>query len=323
MTIETREAAQVTLPDNIRTLLVVNNTVQQPDDIGHNIKRLNKSGMDRAKASSDSVAIFYTEALAQFLGEENFFDKVLFYEESLRTDDSFFEEKPILPATMNELRRKTGADAILSLDKLIMQTDTREFYEQLGYVYGDMTCKVHSILRVYMPTMDGQIPAVRYTDSIRWEGYDIRDYLAYAELILPSPEEAMKELAVSAAEKMTYVFSPHWVMQDRWYYTLGSSRTREAEVLALSHKWEEAIVKWQSYYDTQKNKNNKAKAAHNIAFSNEMLGYMNSAYRWATIAHDLFVETTGIKSFESRRSLLYKNEIERRNNIENSLNMQE
>ncbi len=68
--------------------------------------------------------------------------------------------------------------------------------------------------------MEGKIPAVQYTDSIRWEGFDIQDGMAYAEVMIPSTEEAMKLLAVKAAEKMTYVFAPHWEMQDRWYYTL-------------------------------------------------------------------------------------------------------
>ena len=322
LTVETREPAQVTLPANVRSIIVVNNTVDQPNDVGHNLKRLGRSQTDRVTASSDSVAIFYTEALSQFLEEEKFFDRVLYYREPLRTDQDFFEERPIDPASMNEIRSKTNVDAIISLDKLLMQTDMREFYQQQGYTYGDMSGKVHSILRVYLPTMEGRIPAVRYTDSLHWEGFDIQDGNAYAELMLPSREDAMKQLAVHAAEKMTYVFSPHWVMQDRWYYTLSNSLTREAETFAQKTQWAEAIEKWQTYYSTQKNDNNKAKVAHNIALSHEMLGDMDKAFEWATIANDLFVKSTANNSLERRRSLLYKNEMERRRSNDNSLNMQ-
>ena len=247
---------------------------------------------------------------------------MLYYGEPLRSDNDFFEERPIDPASMNEIRRKTGADAILSLDKLLMQTDMREFYQQQGYIYGDISGKVHSILRVYLPTMEGKIPAVRYTDSLRWEGFDIQDGNAYAELMLPSREEAMKQLAVHAAEKMTAVFSPHWVMQDRWYYTVSSSLTREAETFAQKSEWTQAVEKWQIYYSTQKRDNNKAKIAHNIALAHEMLGDMDKAYEWSVIAHDLFVKSTANNSLERRRSLLYKNEMERRRSNDNSLNMQ-
>lgn len=322
LTVETREPAQVTLPANVRSIIVVNNTVEQPKDVGHSVQRVGRSETSRTSASSDSIAIFYTEALSQFLEEEKFFDKVLYYGEPLRTDADFFQERPIDPASMNEIRNKTGVDAILSLDKLIMQTDMRELYQQQGYVYGSMSGKVHSIIRVYLPTMEGRIPAVRYTDSLHWEGFNIQDGRAYAELMLPSREEAMKQLAVHAAEKMTYVFSPHWVMQDRWYYTLSSSLTREAEAFAGKSQWNDAIGKWQAYYNTQKNDNNKAKVAHNIAMSYEMLGDMEKAYEWATIANDLFVKSTANNSLERKRSLLYKNEIQRRVSNNNSLDMQ-
>lgn len=322
MTVETREPAQITLPDHVKSVIVVNNVVQQPDDIGHNNKLLGRTDVQRVEASADSVAVYYTEALSQFLQEEEYFTSVLYFKDPLRDDENFFQEQPIAPATMNEIRSKTGADAIISLDKLVLQTDKREHYRQQGYSYADMTGKVHSILRVYMPTMEGRIPAVQYTDSLRWEGFDIQDGNAYAELMLPSRQEAMKQLVVQAAEKMTYVFSPHWVMQDRWYYTATNSLMREAENFAKGAQWQNALEKWEVYYNSTGSQQNKAKAATNIALAYEMLDNMEKAYEWATISNDLFTKTTAANSLERRRSLLYKNEIDRRRDTSNKLNMQ-
>lgn len=322
MTIETREPAQVTLPTGVRSVLVVNNVVQQPDEIGHNIKRLGKNQIDRTKASADSVAIFYTEALSQFLGEEDYFDAVKYYQKPLRTDEDFWQEVPITPETMNELRTSTTTDAIISLDKLVLQTNWNDFFQQEGYNYASMTGKIHSVIRVYLPSMEGKIPVVQFTDSMKWEGYDIRDGRAYADLIIPSQEEAMKQLAVFSAEKMTKVFSPHWENQDRWYYTQMSSKMREGEMFAKSNQWLSAIEKWKESYGKEKSKLNQAKAAHNIALGYEMLDDMNSAYEWATTAADLFQQSTTTGSLERRRSVLFKNEIERRRDTSNKLNMQ-
>lgn len=322
MNVETREPAQVTLPTHVRTIIVVNNTVTQPQDVGHSVQPIGQRTGNRTKASSDSIAVFYTEALSQFLEEEKHFDRVLYYGEPLRTDSDFFEERPIAPATMNEIRTKTGADAILSLDKLVMRTNLQEYYRQQGYTYGQLDGKIHSILRVYLPTMEGKIPAVRYADSLRWEGFDIQDGMAYAELMLPSREEAMKELTVYAAEKMTYVLSPHWIMQDRWYYTLNKSLMREGAAAAQKNEWTNAIQKWESFYNEQRNDNNRAKAAHNIAFAYEMLDNMQKAFQWATVAHDLFVKSTANNSLERKRSLLYKAEVQRRATHANTLYMQ-
>jgi len=323
LTVETREPAQITLPSGVLSVIVVNNVVQQPDDVGHQTKLLGQSGIQNEKASSDSVAIFFTEALAQFLDEEDYFQQVLFLDQPLRDDNDFFHEDFLTPETMNEIRSKTGVDAIISLDKLFMETNKDEFYRQQGYTYSAMTGKIQSILRVYLPTMEGKIPAVHYIDSIRWEGFDIQDKKAYAEAMLPSREEGMKLLAVRAAEKMTYVFAPHWEMQDRWYYTLPRSLMREGEAFAGRAEWKKAIEKWETFYNNRSNKTDKAKAAANIALAYEMLDEMEKALEWATTANDLFVESTTQNSLERRRSLLYKNEILRRQNSGNRLNMED
>lgn len=322
MTVETREPAQVTLPSSVKSILIVNNVLQQPDNIGHNIKRLGKEQTDRIKVSADSIAIFYTEALSQFLGEEEYFNTVKYYQKPLRTDEDFWQESPIVPEIMNKLRTTTGTDAIISLDKLVLQTDWSEFFRQEGYNYAGMTGKIHSVIRVYLPSMEGKIPVVQFTDSMKWEGYDIRDGRAYADLVIPSQEKAMKQLAVFAAEKLTKVFSPHWENQNRWYYTQMSSTMREGEIFAKGNQWFNAIEKWKESYEKERNKLNQAKAAHNIALGYEMLDDMNKAYEWATTAADLFQQSTTDSSLERRRSALFKKEIERRKNTANKLNMQ-
>jgi len=323
LTVETREPPQVTLPSSVLSVIVINNVVQQPDDIGHQTKLLGQSTIKDENASSDSIAIFFTEALAQFLDEEDYFQRVQFLDVPLRSDQDFFREEPLTPEMMNEIRSKTGADAIISLDKLIIQTNKEDFYRQQGYTFSAMLGKIQSILRVYLPTMEGNIPAVHYTDSIRWEGFDIQDKKAYADIMLPSREEGMRLLAVNAAEKMTYVFAPHWAMQDRWYYTLPASRMREGEAFAMKAEWSRAIEKWETYYNDRSNKTDKAKAAANIALAYEMLDDMDKALQWATRANDLFIESTTQNSLERRRSLLYKNEILRRQNSGNKLNMED
>lgn len=321
LTVETREPANVELPPNIHTVAIVNNVVQQPDDVGHDSIAIGKTIAERVKASSDSVAIYYTEALAQFLNEEQHFDNVVYYNEPLRNDNNFFQESPLLPETMHNIRQKTGADAIISLDKLIVETKKRDHFKQQGYTYADMTSKLHSIFRIYMPSMEGNIPAIQYNDSIQWEGFDIQDGKAYADIMLPSRKEAIQTLAVGAAEKMTYVFAPHWEMQDRWYYTLPNATMREGEAFAKGSDWTNAIAKWEKFYNSTKKKTEKAKAAANIALAHEMLDDMENALTWATTAHELFIESTAPNSLERKRSLLFKNEIERRSNHTNKLSL--
>lgn len=317
MTVETREPAKVNLPSSVLSIAIVNNVVPQPANVGHDSIPLGRKLPEKVTASSDSASIFYTEALTQFLNEEDYFQNVICYNQPLRNDKDFFKEIPISPEKMNEIRKETGADAIVSLDKLIIETHKKNFFLQQDYMYAEMTGKIFSILRVYMPTISGKIPSVQYSDSIRWEGFDIQDGKAYAEMMIPSVKEAVKIVSVMAAEKMTYVFTPHWAQQDRWYYTLPNSTMREGETFAKGAEWSKAIECWKAFFQQKHKTVDKAKAATNIALAYEMMDDMTNAAEWAKKAYTLFNESTSVNSLDRKRSLLYKNEIERR--LKNSI----
>ncbi|MDR1743227.1 MAG: DUF6340 family protein [Dysgonamonadaceae bacterium] len=327
LTIETQEPAKVTLPNNIRSVLIVNNTTPQPDHIGHALKRLGKSEFEDVSASADSLAVYFTEALSQFLDEEEFFDDVLYYKHPLRNDSLFLEQVPIMPDEMNRLRNEAGADAIISLDQLLFTTVRKQHFRQEGAIFADIVGKVQAILRVYQPSMEGEIPVIQYTDSVKWAGYDLENAgtsynFIFDEDILPSEKEAMKELAVRAAEKASNSLSPHWETQNRWLYTLQNKWMQDGMVYAERADWTNAIDKWTQFYNGQKNKLNKAKAANNIALAYEMQGDMTQAKEWVSAAYDLFSQSATPGSFDIRRIVLYKNEIERRAGNENILNGQ-
>lgn len=322
LTIQTQEPAQVVLPKSVGKLLIVDNVVGQPYDIGHSKKRLGRSIEEKVSVRTDSLSIIYTEALTQFLNEEGFYDNVMLYDKPLRSDNEYWREEPLTPEKMLELKKITGADAVVSLDKLLVTSDWQDLFVQEGYPYSKVSGKISSVLRVYLPNLEGQIPTVQYIDSLYWEGFDISDGMAYAEFVVPHAEHALKELVIYAADKMTYVLTPHWVTQERWYYTLPSSTMREAEAFAAQSKWEEAIAKWDSFYNSTKNKTDKAKTASNIALGYEMLDDIETAQEWVTIAQKLFDESTPSSSLERKRISIYKTEIERRLKISNKLNMQ-
>ena len=322
LTIQTQEPAQVTLPKVVGKLLIVDNVVSQPYDIGHSNKKLGRTQEDKVSVRTDSLSTIFTEALTQFLNGEGFYDNVMLYDKPLRHDNEYWREDPITPEKMIELKKSSGADAVVSLDKLLVTSDWQDLYVQEGYPYAKLSGKITSTLRVYLPSMEGQIPTVQFIDSLYWEGFDISDGMAYAEFVIPHAEHALKDLSIYAADKMTYVLTPHWVTQERWYYTIPSSKMREAESFAAQSNWEEANKRWESFYNTTKNKSDKAKTASNIALGYEMLDEIETAREWINIAQKLFEESTSSNSLERKRVAIYKTELERRLNNSNKLNMQ-
>ena len=322
MTIQTHEPAQVTLPKDVKKILIVDNAVSQPYDVGHSKKSLDSPQQKTTTVTTDSLTIIFTEALTQFLEEEEFYDVVMLHDKPLRKDEEYWKEEPLPLIKMQELKKESGADAIVSLDKLLVTSDWKDNFIQEGYPYATLNGKIALTMRVYLPTLEGRIPTVHFTDSLYWEGFDISDGRAYAEFVIPHAESALKDLTIYAADKMTYVLTPHWMDQERWYYTMSSSTARDAQSFAEQAKWTEAVNKWESFYNSSKKKIDKAKAASNIALGYEMLDDMQTAHMWITRAQDLFNESTTTESLERKRVTVYKTEIERRLDVSNKLNMQ-
>lgn len=323
ITVETREPARIALPNHIRSILVVDNTVAQPRDTEHFKELFGSNQVVGSSASSDSLAFFYTEALAQFLGEDDFFVDVKHLQTPIRTDNDYLSEIAISPEEMIALRNESNCDAILSLENLNIETYKKERYREEGYTYAHLFGRLNSTLRVYAPTMEGLLPTVHFQDSLLWEGFDVRDRDAYSSYyLLPTVEEAMKELVVRAADKMSYVLTPYWMKQDRWYYLSSDAKMKEGAAFAEINKWQDALDSWTSFYNSEKDKKKKAKAANNIALAYEMIDDLQSAFEWAEIAEKAFRETSASNSFDLRRAVLLKNEFTRRLDTSNRLNLE-
>lgn len=321
--VETREPAKIALPRHIRSVLVVDNTVEQPENAGHYKELFGSKQVVKTTASSDSLAFFYTEALAQFLGESDFFDDVKHLQVPIRTDNDYLSEFAISPDEMIKLRNESNCDAIISLEKLNIETYKKERYREAGYTYSNLYGNLNSTLRIYMPTMEGMFPTVQFKDSLMWDGFDVEDRDIYSSYyLLPTAEEAMKELVVRAADRMSYVLTPYWMKQDRWYYLSSDTKMKEGAAFAEQNQWQDALERWLSFYDSVRDKRMKAKAANNIALAYEMIDDLQKALEWAEIAEKAFRETSAPNSFDLRRAVLLKNEFTRRLDTSNLLNLE-
>ena len=319
ITIDTREPGKIPWASHISSVVVVNNVVQQPDDIGHSRREFGQTEWERATASSEYIATYYMAVLAELLADEGHFGQVLLYPNSLRTDTNFFAEQPIPIEVVLDIMRRSGTSAVISLDRLLMQTELTE-HVRVGrdrkVPVGEMIARIQSIIRIYLPVLVGEIPVIHYSDSLRWEGfYFVDDDMDIFFQTLPTREAAMMDLAFRAAERMTRTISPHWVSQERWFYTSLNARMREGANLARGNHWDRALDRWKAAYNSFSRNADRARAANNIALAYEMLDDIETALDWAIAANGYFVQSTSPNSLERRRSALYKAELQRRWNV--------
>lgn len=281
--VEMRKPAQVTIPSEIKKIAIVNNAASQPYGVGHQ----KVVGLDSLTAivSSDSLNIILTQAIAQFVEEEAFFDTVVWYNKELRSDSLFLTQTLIDSLTLKNIFLETGADMIFSLDQLSLSSKQHFLVVDRKKHEKQICVNIVALFRMYLPRISEPFGPVSYGDRVCWERY-------WGEKeALPSAKTLLRRITLRAADKMTSAMIPSWKTEEREYYTDASSPMKKASMKASANEWGEAAKIWGELFDAEEKDNKKGKLAVNIALANEMLDDVENAITWIDIAIEYFTPT--------------------------------
>ncbi|MDO4756207.1 MAG: DUF6340 family protein, partial [Parabacteroides sp.] len=255
--IETYNPAEVTFPKSVRKVLVVNNALPQPEDMGY-VYKLYGELQDTVRLVADSALFDACRSLGSSIAKETFFQDVLLFHDGTRMDTRFMDDDKLSQATVKRLCRETGTDAIISFDRLLFKVE-KNVYPLSGFVGGDVQVRVNSVIRSYLPDRNSPLATVYVEDSLYWsEG---AESLYILKQYLPTANEAVRAAADYIGKKATPNFIPHWDRETRWIYKSEGARWKEATAYARSDNWEEAVVRWQAIYDGSTKWREQAKAA--------------------------------------------------------------
>lgn len=317
--IETYNPAEITYPDHITRILIVNNTVAQPPDVGYELYILGEQ-KDTCRADADSAAWDAARTLGKAIVESNYFDDVLLYHFPTRGDDTFLADGKMTAEKVRELCQETGTDAIISFDRLLfnMRKDVDALSD--GFLQGKIKVEVGGIVRTYLPDRTIPLASVVVNDSLVFSEFasDINILNAF----LPSPEDALRTMGSYIGATLYSTFVPYWDEERRWYYTGAGSRWKEASAYASSGKWAEALGSWSTLYTKSTNKKARARLASNQALAEEMLGRLDKAEQWAATAWDLFKETEGDEAMNTRLLGAYTTVLQQRIQSDKKLDIQ-
>ena len=187
--IETYNPAEITFPKNVDKVLIVNNAVPQPDDVGYTYN-LYGTVQDTARAHADSALYDACHSLGKSIVDVSFFNDVLLYHDGTRQDTKYLVDEKLTPEAVKELCRETGTDAVISLDRLLfrMEKDVVAFAE--GFVVGGVDIEITGVVRGYLPGRDNPLATVYVQDSVFWS--ESADNMELLKLYLPSPDEALR-----------------------------------------------------------------------------------------------------------------------------------
>lgn len=254
-TIEIGHPAELTLPEHVSDVLLVNNTVPHPDL---------------------PTGAFYTlMAASEVLESSYLLPSVL--ETSQNSSVSLYRRQLLTNQRADSLLSTYHADALLVLNQLIVHPSTDSYLTDRETYYAYTQAIVGSHWSLFF-RRDGQPGAdlitsrtLVYADTLYWEKED--ELRTAALQALPANEDVRNEMAIYAGEQLARRLMPTFETADRYLYDLGAS---DAGMQAFVRKqWQQAIEAWSA---PQADIKRAAYAAANRAVACEIIGDISDAY---------------------------------------------
>jgi len=314
--IETYNPAGITLPRNVKKLLIVNHAIAQPDvPFESAIRKM----PDSVKIAADSATMDFCLELGRNIAESPYFEDVRLYDGCYRTDQASFSDTKLTPGDVGRLCEEHNVDAVISLDRLLFH-----IRENAQRVYGidlseGVDVEVSGVLRAYLPDRDVPLTTIYLSDTVSPRlnpevGFDIS--------ALPDIQMILSDVAAYIATESYVNFVPYWSADTRWYYASSASRWKEASAYAAAEKWEQASAIWESLYEASTSWQMKARLASNLALCAELTGQLTQALHWATLACQYFSDHLKTEAQEVKIQKLYVDVLEHRISAEKILRMQ-
>ena len=263
-------------------ILVVNNALTQPQDFGHStiLDGENKGNVEIDLSRSVLYCLFATTQTMESTGE---FDAVELMDISQNHSTNYYTRTPLTFSQAERLCADYQADALLTLNQLVLYDVVESFPTDEGTYYAYLQAYAQSHWTIHYA---GQTREATFTqaDTLLWESqlhYNRTQSLSD----LPSRQEALLYLARELGNRMGSSFAPSWQTTRRYIYELPDLQAG-LDAFRLQ-RWNSAINQWLTIVDS-KDKKAAACAAANIAIAYEMLGDYASACDYAQRASRLF-----------------------------------
>ena len=273
--------ADVSFPPSLKRVAVVNNMPEIPDNQLINTDKAPKDDTELARKVDyyNGDAKITTEALAEALANENYFNEVVICDSALRAHDITPRESTLTRTEVNQLINDLDVDFLIALENIQMRATRKIGYiSDWGTYYGTVDVKVFPTLKVYLPNRKGPMVTINSNDSIFWEEYGGSDSYVRSRLI--KEKDLISEASEFAGTVPVKRLLPYWKTAGRYLFTGGSVNMRDAAVYVREKQWDKAIELWERVYATKKGKQ-KMQAAYNIAMGYEMQDSISTAYDWA------------------------------------------
>ena len=263
---ERLQAADVSYPDQVRTVGVINYAPQDEQERDSILGLWNGDG---------KVTV---ESLAREIAATDYFNQVVVCDSALRPVGMGNEE--ILPMFQaDSLIQTLGVDMLFAVEQVRIELKEGSlFHTELMMDVPAVDGVITPLVRAYVSGRSAPLFSISKTDTICWV---VSPELTFGQI--------MQEASDFAATLPVSYLLPHWKEMNRYYFDGGNMEMRDAGVYIREQNWEGAAALWQKLHDGRKGKV-KMRAAYNLALNYELQGDYERAKEYLDTALSLASE---------------------------------
>lgn len=284
--------ADITLPDHIQKVVVVNRTYPSKEDKVWNVVEgvLTGEGIGTDRRATEEAI----KGMIETMRRSPRFQLVNPYTTGEKGSGTGSFPEPLPWSKVEEICNNSQADALISLEAF--DSDSR-----LAYANVVVKEKNKAGALVDVPYVDANM---RMTITNGWRLYDIKqkrildenrsdDFMDFtsrgpnpqaAASGLPSRFNMLMQTGFRAGQDYGYRISPMWVKVGREYYKKGSEPLETAHRKVKANNWEAAADLWKREAGSSDSKV-AGRACYNMAVFSEIKGNLDMAREWAEKAY--------------------------------------
>ena len=283
-TVDERQPADRPLLQGAQRILVVNNTVPQPEEFGHSNA---EDGTMLAGTSVDltDAALRCLFAATQTMDGSGEYLQVELMDISQNKSRNFYSRSPMTVVDEEQLCAEYEADALLILNHLVLYDMCESFPVDADryYAYLQACSQTHWTVHHAGKPQDAVFTTA---DTLLWEVEPV--YSRTSALAgLPDRHDALLYLAQQAGTNVAVSLTPQWLPATHYLYDNPDADIQRGMRAFQRKLWQDAIAAWQQALD-KGDKKVSAIAAADMAVAAEMSGDYSAALDYANRAAGLF-----------------------------------
>jgi len=295
-TLDVLRPAKVTFAPEVKNVLIVNNAIIQPNDFGHKTE-LMRERTKNVSVRTDSLSLFALASLTEELRNREFFTRVDLKEKTMNKSTDFFMVKELKHDSVQALCKRYKVDAVISLNRIKVTDRITEYYIESERKYlTELNAVYETQWSIHLPN-ENKYTSATFNDTVFWDSESYQRKQAYERL--PKREDALIDGALYVGQSTAKKLIPNWEKTDRYFFLTENKYMKQAMDSVYVKNWQSAMETWQKI--TKKGYSNalKAKAAYNAGIAAEILGDIDKAIEFTSLALDYFDKSisTDFESF--------------------------